>query len=108
MKSFNLSEWALAHQQLVLYLIAALLVSGVFAYINLGQAEDPEFTIKVIVIDGTAFPPHHVDRCGSHTGDDSADTQRFLGADGGGDHGWIVVCDGADADFFACAVFGVV
>ena len=55
MKSFNLSEWALAHQQLVLYFIIALLVSGVIAYANLGQAEDPEFTIKVIVIN-TQWP----------------------------------------------------
>jgi multidrug efflux pump len=55
MKSFNLSEWALAHQQLVLYFIVALMVSGVLAYGNLGQAEDPEFTIKVIVIN-TQWP----------------------------------------------------
>jgi multidrug efflux pump len=54
-KSFNLSEWALAHQQLVLYFIIALLVSGVIAYGNLGQAEDPDFTIKVIVIN-TQWP----------------------------------------------------
>ena len=55
MKSFNLSEWALAHQQLVLYFMIALLAAGVFAYINLGQAEDPEFTIKVVVIN-TQWP----------------------------------------------------
>ncbi len=55
MKSFNLSEWALAHQQLVLYFIVALMVSGVIAYGNLGQAEDPDFTIKVIVIN-TVWP----------------------------------------------------
>ena len=54
-KSFNLSEWALAHQQLVLYFIVALLVSGVLAYGNLGQAEDPEFTIKVVVV-STLWP----------------------------------------------------
>ena len=55
MKPFNLSEWALAHQQLVLYFIVALLLSGVIAYGNLGQAEDPEFTIKVVVIN-TQWP----------------------------------------------------
>jgi multidrug efflux pump len=55
MKSFNLSEWALAHQQLVLYFIVALMVSGVIAYGNLGQAEDPDFTIKVVVI-STLWP----------------------------------------------------
>ena len=55
MKSFNLSEWALAHQQLVLYFIAALMISGVIAYVGLGQAEDPDFTLKVIVIN-TQWP----------------------------------------------------
>jgi multidrug efflux pump len=55
LKSFNLSTWALTHQQLVLYLMIALLASGFFAYINLGQAEDPEFTIKVVVIN-TQWP----------------------------------------------------
>ncbi len=55
MKSFNLSEWALAHQQLVLYFIVALMVAGVIAYGNLGQAEDPDFTIKVVVIN-TQWP----------------------------------------------------
>ncbi len=55
MKSFNLSEWALAHQQLVLYLIVALLISGGFAYLGLGQAEDPEFTIKAMVVN-TQWP----------------------------------------------------
>jgi multidrug efflux pump len=54
-KSFNLSEWALAHQQLVLYFIIALMVSGVIAYTNLGQAEDPDFTLKVIVVN-TVWP----------------------------------------------------
>ena len=55
LKSFNLSEWALAHQQLVLYFIVALMVAGVIAYGNLGQAEDPDFTIKVVVIN-TQWP----------------------------------------------------
>ncbi|MEO8040852.1 MAG: efflux RND transporter permease subunit, partial [Betaproteobacteria bacterium] len=47
---FNLSEWALSHQPLVLYFIVALSVSGVFAYLNLGQNEDPDFTFKVMVV----------------------------------------------------------
>ncbi len=54
-KSFNLSEWALAHQQLVLYFIVAFLAAGVVAYGQLGQAEDPEFTIKVVVV-STLWP----------------------------------------------------
>jgi len=47
---FNLSEWALNHQALVLYFIVALSVSGVFAYLELGQNEDPDFTFKVMVM----------------------------------------------------------
>jgi len=54
-KSFNLSEWALAHQQLVLYFIVAFLASGVIAYGQLGQAEDPDFTLKIIVV-STLWP----------------------------------------------------
>lgn len=50
MKSINLSEWALKHQQLVIYLISILLLSGMFAYQNLGQKEDPEFTFKAMVV----------------------------------------------------------
>jgi multidrug efflux pump len=47
---FNISEWALRHQPLVLYFILALFVAGVSSYLRLGQAEDPDFTFKVMVI----------------------------------------------------------
>jgi multidrug efflux pump len=50
MKRFNLSEWALAHRGLVLYLMIALAVMGALAYTRLGQSEDPPFTFKVMVI----------------------------------------------------------
>ncbi len=46
----NLSAWALDHQPLIRYLIALLLLSGVYAYFALGQMEDPEFTMKGMVI----------------------------------------------------------
>jgi multidrug efflux pump len=46
----NLSAWALDHQPLIRYLIALLLLSGAYAYFTLGQMEDPEFTVKVMVI----------------------------------------------------------
>jgi multidrug efflux pump len=49
-RGFNLSEWALRHQVLTLYLMGALLVAGVFAYFKLGRAEDPDFTVKVMVV----------------------------------------------------------
>ena len=50
MKNFNLSEWALEHQSLVLFFMLALFAAGLFSYLRLGQAEDPEFTFKVMVI----------------------------------------------------------
>jgi len=49
-KSFNLSEWALEHQSLVLFFMLALFAAGSFSYFKLGQAEDPDFTFKLMVI----------------------------------------------------------
>ncbi|HQZ46540.1 MAG TPA: efflux RND transporter permease subunit [Usitatibacteraceae bacterium] len=49
-KRFNLSEWSLAHQTLVLYAMLVLAAIGVGSYLRLGQAEDPEFTFKLMVI----------------------------------------------------------
>jgi multidrug efflux pump len=46
----NLSEWALKHQQMMLFLLMLLSVAGVLAYGALGQKEDPEFTIKTMVV----------------------------------------------------------
>ncbi len=50
MKGFNLSEWGLRHQSLVLYFIIASTIAGVIAYFQLGRQEDPEFTIKTMVV----------------------------------------------------------
>lgn len=54
-KGFNLSDWALKHQTLVLYFMLMLLLSGAFAFSTLGQSEDPPFTFKVMLI-RTAWP----------------------------------------------------
>jgi multidrug efflux pump subunit AcrB len=48
MKRFNLSAWAVSHPSLVLFLIAALGIAGLFSYQKLGRAEDPFFTVKVV------------------------------------------------------------
>ena len=48
--SFNLSEWALAHRSVVLYLMIVLALMGGLAYTQLGQSEDPPFTFKVMVV----------------------------------------------------------
>lgn len=50
---FNLSEWALKHQTLVLYLMLMLTISGLLAYTKLGQSEDPPFTFKVMLVRAT-------------------------------------------------------
>lgn len=50
MKGPNLSAWALTHQQMVLYLMIVLTAAGVISYVNLGRAEDPDFTVKVMVV----------------------------------------------------------
>ncbi len=43
MKRFNLSEWAVTHQPMVLFLIIASLVVGTFSFLRLGRLEDPAF-----------------------------------------------------------------
>lgn len=48
--AFNLSRWAVTHQTLVLFLIIVVSLAGLFSYARLGRAEDPSFTIKVMVI----------------------------------------------------------
>jgi multidrug efflux pump subunit AcrB len=50
MKRFNLSEWAITHQALVLFMILLIAAAGLFSYFKLGRAEDPSFTIKVMNI----------------------------------------------------------
>jgi multidrug efflux pump len=50
MKSFNLSDWALEHRSLVWYFMIAFMVAGFFSYLQLGRQEDPDFTIKTMVI----------------------------------------------------------
>ncbi len=50
MKSINLSEWAINHRALVTFFMILVMVLGVDAYIHLGRNEDPEFTIKTMVV----------------------------------------------------------
>lgn len=50
MSQFNLSDWALKHQNLVLYFILLLSVVGALSYTQLGQSEDPPFSFKVMVV----------------------------------------------------------
>jgi multidrug efflux pump subunit AcrB len=52
---FNLSAWALKQQSLVIFLMLATLVGGIWSYINLSRNEDPPFTIKTMVV-SAAWP----------------------------------------------------
>jgi multidrug efflux pump len=55
MSRFNLSEWAISHRALVLFMILVLGAAGGYSYYSLGRAEDPSFTIKTMVIN-VAWP----------------------------------------------------
>jgi multidrug efflux pump len=46
----NLSRWAIEHPALVRFFIVLILLLGVRAYFQLGQAEDPPFTFKTMLI----------------------------------------------------------
>lgn len=50
MSGLNLSAWAIRHQALVLFMIAMSLAVGAYAYLTLGRAEDPNFTIRTMVV----------------------------------------------------------
>ncbi|MGO8740610.1 efflux RND transporter permease subunit, partial [Rhodoblastus sp.] len=50
MSRFNLSDWALDRRSLVWYFMIVFLLAGVFSYLRLGREEDPNFTIKTMVI----------------------------------------------------------
>src|SRR6185437_17039235 len=49
-KRFNLSDWALEHRSLVWYFMIVFALAGAFSYLGLGREEDPNFTIKTMVI----------------------------------------------------------
>ena len=50
MKPFNLSEWALEHRSLLWYFMIVFAIAGISSYLSLGREEDPDFTIKTMVI----------------------------------------------------------
>ncbi|WP_298723942.1 efflux RND transporter permease subunit [uncultured Ferrovibrio sp.] len=47
---FNLSAWALNHRSLIGFLMVLLLAAGTLSYNQLGRAEDPDFTFKVMIV----------------------------------------------------------
>jgi multidrug efflux pump len=55
MKGFNPSEGAIRQGQLTLFAMILLLLAGAWAWTKLGRAEDPAFTLKVMVV-SAAWP----------------------------------------------------
>jgi multidrug efflux pump len=47
---FNLSAWSLRHRSLIGFLMVLLLAAGAMSYMQLGRAEDPDFTFKVMIV----------------------------------------------------------
>ena len=50
MKRFNLSEWALRHRSVVTYFMLVIVVAGIWSYLRLGRSEDPDFTVKTMIV----------------------------------------------------------
>ena len=46
----NLTEVSLKNRALVWYFIIVLVVGGIFSYIKLGRMEDPNFTIREMIV----------------------------------------------------------
>ena len=55
MRKFNLADWALRHKSIIYYFIAVLLTFGIFSFTHMGRMEDPDFTMRTMVV-GVSWP----------------------------------------------------
>lgn len=55
MSGFNISAIAVRERAVTLFLIIAMSAAGIFAFLQLGRAEDPSFTVKTLTV-VTAWP----------------------------------------------------
>ncbi len=60
--SFNLSRIAVRERAVTLFFIVLLAAAGAYAFIKLGRAEDPSFTIKTLTVT-TVWPGATAARC---------------------------------------------
>jgi multidrug efflux pump subunit AcrB len=54
-KRFNLSALAVRERSVTLFFLVAIILAGTLAFLKLGRAEDPSFTIKIMTV-VTAWP----------------------------------------------------
>lgn len=50
MKNLNLAEWAIRHKSIVYFFIISIIIGGMWSYFRLGRSEDPDFTIRQMVV----------------------------------------------------------
>ncbi|TVQ30017.1 MAG: efflux RND transporter permease subunit, partial [Geminicoccaceae bacterium] len=55
MGGFNLSRWALTHRSLTVFLMLVFVAGGAMSFLNIGRGEDPDFTIRTMVV-AAAWP----------------------------------------------------
>lgn len=49
-KKINLTRWALEHKTLVYYFMIVIMLAGTLSYFKLGRMEDPDFTIRQMIV----------------------------------------------------------
>ncbi len=50
MSGFNLSALAVRERAVTLFVLIIVVVAGALSFLNLGRAEDPTFTVKVLTV----------------------------------------------------------
>ena len=55
MSRFNLADWALRHKSIIYFFMAMLFAIGTFSFLKIGRMEDPNFTIRTMVV-AAAWP----------------------------------------------------
>ncbi len=66
MKQNNWAEWSIKHRQIVYFFAFLVLVMGIYSFKSLGRSEDPNFTVKQMVV-SAAWP-----------GASAADVEHYL------------------------------
>lgn len=50
MKKHNPARWAILHKSIIYFFIVAILAAGTWSYFQLGRREDPNFTIRSMIV----------------------------------------------------------